>query len=133
MNEADVAARVAQQIPKTEPEIPKEVKPPQGPSAFDSNVELRDPVQSLALADYFHLSRYDRASEDAQRSLRDVYAWAAQQVQSTELSEILRLIQAIERELGITYKEDRLNRLVRFVRLQKESEVLRMQMEALRG
>lgn len=133
MTEDQIAAQVAKNIPKEE-HIPAPVvaEEPQ-PSAFESNIELNDPSISLELVDYFNIGRIDRFNEETQRQLRSVYRWAAEHAQSTELDKILPLIRQVEMELGVTFADDKLARLSRFVHLQKQSEVLRAQMGALYG
>ena len=77
MSEEQIANQVAKNI-QTETHIPAPVvedQPQQ--SAFDSNVELNNPLTSLQLTDYFNLSRVDIYNEHTQRQLRDVFNWAA--------------------------------------------------------
>jgi hypothetical protein len=131
MNETEIAAQVAQNIPKEE-HIPAPIveEKPQ-PSAFDSNVALEDPTFALRLQDYFDVPRIERYNEETQKQLRSVYEWAAQRAGSADLNEVLPIIRMLENELGATFTTDKLQRLAKFIKLQKQSEVLRIQQEAL--
>lgn len=133
MTEEQIANKVAQNI-QTEEHIPAPVVPEQPQeSAFNSNVELNNPLTSLQLTDYFNLSRVDIYNEHTQRQLRDVFNWAAEKAESTELDKVLPIIRMLENELGATFTTDKLQRLAKFIKLQKQAEVLRMQQEALYG
>lgn len=131
MDEQTIANKIAQNI-QTEEHIPAPVvaEEPQE-SAFNSNVELNNPLTSLQLTDYFNLSRVDIYNEHTQRQLRDVFNWAAEKAESTELDKVLPIIRMLENELGATFTTDKLQRLAKFIKLQKQAEVLRMQQEAL--
>lgn len=133
MTEDEIAAQVATNI-QTEEHIPAPVvqEEPQ-PSAFESNIELNDPGISLQLTDYFSVGRLDRFNEETQRQLREVFRWAAERVQSKEMDKVLPMIRMVEMEIGSSFAEDRLARVAKWVRLQKQSEVLRAQMGALYG
>jgi hypothetical protein len=135
MNEEQIANKVSQNI-QTETHIPGpyetgELKPETGESAFDSNVELNLVSPGQQLVDYFEISRIDIYNEHTQRQLRDVYTWAAEKAQSTEMDKILTVIRSLEMELGATYTTDKLQRIAKFIKLQKQAEVLRLQQEAL--
>lgn len=132
-NETHIAAQVAKNI-KVEEHIPAPVvKEDPQPSAFQSNIELNDPTMALRLQDYFDVPRVERYNEHTQRQLRDIYEWAAQKANSTELDQVLPIIRMLENELGATFTSDKLQRLAKFIKLQKQSEVLRLQQEALYG
>lgn len=131
MDEQTVAAQVAQNIHKEE-HIPAPIvaEEPQ-PSAFDSNVALNDPTFAVQLQDYFDIPRVERYNEVTQQQLREVYGWAAERAGSTDLDKVLPIVRALENELGATFTTDKLQRLAKFVKLQKQSAVLRAQMESI--
>lgn len=131
MTEEQIAAQVAQNI-KAEEHIPApEVKEEPQPSAFQSNIELNNPLMAMQLADYFDLARIDRYNEHTQAELRTVYEWAAKKAQSAEMEDVLLVLRSLENELGATFTTDKLQRLCKFIKLQKQAEVLRLQQEAL--
>lgn len=133
MDESTIAANLAAKI-QTETHVPAPVvdEGPQ-PSAFETNIELNDPAIGMQLTDYFDVGRIDRFNEVTQRQLRGVYQWAAEKAGSAELANVLQVVRSVEMELGITYAPDRLVRIAKFVQLNKQSEVLRLQQEALYG
>lgn len=131
MDETQIASQLAQNI-TTETHIPAPVtqdEPVQ--SAFDSNVEITDPAVAIQFADYFDVPNMDRYNEHTQRQLREIYRWAAERAQSTDMDKILPIVRMLENELGATFTADKLQRLAKFVKLQKQSDVLRHQMGAL--
>ena len=133
MTEEQIANKVAQNIQKEEHIPAPTVEETPQPSVFDSNVALNDPTFALKLQDYFDVPRIERYNEHTQRQLRNVFEWAAEKAQSTELDKVLPIIRSLENELGITFTNDKLQRMAKFINLQKQSEVLRIQMEALNG
>jgi len=131
MSETEIADQLAQNIQKEEHVPAPIVEEKPQPSAFDSNVALEDPTFALRLQDYFDVPRIERYNEETQKQLRSVYEWAAQRAGSTDLNEVLPIIRMLENELGATFTTDKLQRLAKFIKLQKQSEVLRIQQEAL--
>jgi len=133
MDENIIAANLAAKI-ETNTHVPAPVveEAPQ-PSAFETNIELNDPAIGMQLTDYFDIGRIDRFNEVTQRQLRGVYQWAAEKAGSAELANVLQVVRSVEMELGITYAPDRLVRIAKFVQLNKQSEALRIQQEALYG
>lgn len=131
MNEDIIAANLAAKIEtNTHVPAPAVEEAPQ-PSAFETNIELNDPAIGMQLTDYFDIGRIDRFNEVTQRQLRGVYQWAAEKAGSAELANVLQVVRSVEMELGITYAPDRLVRIAKFVQLNKQSEALRIQQEAL--
>jgi len=134
MDEQQIAQNLQANI-KTEAHIPAPIieDSPQ-PSAFETNIELTDPAISTQLADYFDLARLDRHNELTQKDLREVFRWAAEQAQSTDLNEVLQQIRAAEAQLGLTWKQGRLQKLARYVNLDRQAQTIRlMQQGVLNG
>lgn len=134
MDESQIAAQVAKNIPREAPVEPTPVvdEVPQ-PSAFETNVELNDPAIGMELADYFEVSKVDRFTEEAQRDLRSLYRWAAERAGSADKASVLQQLRVLEMELGLVYKPGRLQKLARWVSLDKQAEALRVEKEMLRG
>lgn len=131
MDEQQIAKTVAQNIP-IEEHIPAPVieEKPQ-PSAFETNIELTDPAISLQLADYFDLERLDRHNELTQKDMREVFRWAAEQAQSTDLNEVLKQIRVAEAQLGLTWKQGRLQKLAKYVHLDKQAQTIRLMQQGV--
>lgn len=132
MNENQIAAQVAKNIPTDEPaaqapETKKEEKP--GLSAFETSVELNDPAIGLEIADYFSLTKMDRWNEERQQQLRALYRWGAERASSVEKGDVLEQLALLERELGVMYKPDRLSTMSRWVKLDRQSKALQKEME----
>lgn len=136
MNEEQIAAKVAQNIPHDDPTpIPKpEVDVPDPNEPIDhTHLDYEDPVLNARLSDYFELPRTAKYTEETQRQLRTVLDWANQFSDGTEVADLLLMIQRTERELGILYKPNRLERMYRFVRIQQQTLGLDKELELLRG
>lgn len=129
MNETQISQQVAQNIPQ-EPVVDSEpvVEQTTEPQPFHWNGEI-DNSTFLHLADVFGLDRVSRHHEATQHQLRSIYRYAAETLQTTDLDLILGQISEMETGLGIAYKPDRMQRLARWVELEKQTQILRRQQE----
>lgn len=75
------------------------------------------------------MDRVSRHHEATQNQLRSIYRYAAETLQTTDLDLILGQISEMETGLGIAYKPDRMQRLARWVELEKQTQILRRQQE----
>lgn len=133
MNEAEIQQRLKQNTSDTDYKPPTPAEPPQGDSAFQSNISLGDPVVSLQLQDYFELNRADRYSEERQHQLKTVLEWASATAQSNDMLDILQTIQRKELELGHQPFKDRLNRLYRLAKLEAQANFIELERQAIYG
>lgn len=129
MDETQIAQQVAQNIPQ-EPVVVSEpvVEQPAEPQPFHWNGEI-DNSTFMHLADTFGLDRISRHQENTQNELRSIYRYVAESLQTTDLNLILGKISEMEMGLGIAYREDRMQRLARWVALEKQTQILRRQQE----
>lgn len=134
MDEAQIAARVAQNIPQDEPEAPLAPTPPQEPgeSAFKSHIDITNPDTGLRLADFMGVGRTALYSEETQRDMKDLYHWASEYAKTNDIGEVLDVIAGLEAELGVSWEKGRLQKLAHWVRLHNQAESLRKQMDYLR-
>lgn len=133
MDENKIVAELAKSLPENQPKPePVEKKPetPQ-PSAFESNVELNDPAIGLELADFFGVGRVERFSEERQQQLRNLYRWAAEKAGSSDKIAVMDKLRTLEMELGVGYKQNRLDTLARWVKLDRQAETIRREKEFL--
>lgn len=134
MNEAEIAAQVAKNIPQDEstPE-PRPARPaePQE-SAFKSHVDLTNPDTGLRLADFMGVGRTALYSEETQRDMKDLYHWASEYAKTNDIGQVLDVIAGLEAELGVSWEKGRLQKLAHWVRLHNQAESLRKQMDYLR-
>lgn len=129
MDETKVAQQVAQNIPQEPVAVAQPmVDQPAEPQPFHWNGEM-DNATFLHLADGFGLDRISRHHEATQNQLRSIYRYAAESLQTTDLNLILGKISEMETGLGIAYKSDRLQRLARWVDLERQTQILRRQQE----
>ena len=134
MDEAQIQAQVAKNIPQEPKQAPQEPPTDDTPqeSAFDSNVELNIAQEGMQLFDYFGVSRIDRYSEESQRQLREVYRWAGEKAKSNALPDVFNTLRYLENELGIMQKPNRLQRLAKWIELEKQAQAFRAQQEMIR-
>jgi hypothetical protein len=133
MDEQTIATKVAQNI-KTEVHVPApETKPEPQLNAFETNVELNDPAISMQIADYFGLSSTDRFNSEVQGQLRALYRWGAERAGTMDRADVLQQLSLLERELGVSYKPERLSTMSRWVKLDKQADAIRKEKEVLGG
>lgn len=129
MDEAQIAQQVAQNIPQEPVSAPATVADdtPE-PQPFHWNGEI-DNNTFLYLADTFGLDRISRHTEATQNQLKSIYRYVVESLQTTDLQLILGKLGEMERQLGIIYKPDRMQRLARWVDLERQTQILRRQQE----
>jgi hypothetical protein len=135
MNEKQIAEQLTQNIPQDTPVVddkPVTATKPE-PSAFESNVELNDPAIGLEIADFFGITKVDRFSEERQQQLRALYKWGAERAGSKDRSAVIMQLHLLERELGATFKPDRLATMSRWVKLDKQAEAIRQEQGFING
>lgn len=129
MDEQTIAQQVARNIPQ-EPVTVSEpvVEQAPDPQPFHWNGEIENST-FLHLADVLGLDRITRHHEATQNQLRSIYRYAVETLQTTDMELILGKISEMETGLGIAYKPDRMQRLARWVDLEKRTQILRRQQE----
>jgi hypothetical protein len=135
MDETQIAQQVAQNIPQ-EPVVSdpgtstSETPTPEQP--FHSNVPIDDMGTLLRVSDAFGLGRTEMHSQERQAQMREVVRLASEKAQSNDIGRILQEITAMEIQLGIVYKPDRLARLARWASIERQTQALRVQQEMIR-
>lgn len=129
--ESEVAARVAQNIPKPTPEPTTPTTPVVDEPNQDRNaaIYLDDPVLNMKLSDHFQLSRTEKYTELSQLQLRTVINWAAEYGGSSDINDILLTVARAERELGFHMKSNKLGLLYRYVNIQKNTAQMQKELE----
>lgn len=134
MDEQTIAQKVAQNIPRPAPEPTSDV--PQEPSQPDETgyVQKLDDTQfNSYLYDYFEIQGISKYDDGTKSQVNLVQRWAYDTAQTTDHVKALQAIQALENELGTTFRTDKLQRLARFIELKQKSTILQMQMDAVKG
>lgn len=131
MDEATIAARLAQNIPKDEPSSTPSAIPQTEPVTEITHdpIQLDDAQLHQRMYDYFEVGRNARYVDKTQIQLRTILEWGAQNAQ--DHSDIMLNISRAERELGIRMKPNRLGLLYKFVKLQQASQNIQKEMELL--
>lgn len=128
MNENQIAEQMAQNVPQEPVSESVTTNDTPEPQPFHWNGEI-DNSTFLHLADVFGLDRITRHHESTQNQLRSVYRYVAESLQTTDLDLILGKISEMETGLGVAYKPDRMQRLARWVDLERQTQILRRQQE----
>lgn len=135
MDESQVAAQVAQNIPKEETpiETPLDAPEPDSGEVSKTPIYINDPVMEMRLLDYFAVGRTEKYSERTQTQLRNIMEWAATESQSTDYGSIVSMVNALERQLGLALKPNRLGLLYRYIVLNREATQIQKEMRTIGG
>ena len=128
MNEAEVAAQVAQNTTPSQPISSDYPAPPTPQADTESNfVDKMLPEEQLTasqLADYLQIPFDRRHDPDTERRLQSIYAWARDNAGSNDLPQLLRVISEQEMHLGSKLRPDRVRRLAEYITISKVRENL---------
>lgn len=136
MQETEIAAKVAQNIPKPTPPTAPEPDVPQKNDVEEDKgyvPSLDDTQLNKYLTDYFDVTGNRVYDDQTQAQIRLIQQWAYDTAGTTDHVKAMQAIQSLESELGAVYRKDRLERLAKFIRLKQQSQILSMQMEAVKG
>ena len=131
MDEKDIADKVAQNLPKSEPELNPQYPEPEQPEAPANGTPLADYVMTNEVYEYFNLPQSMKNSPEGSEQLQTIIQWAKQNADTQDLPGILRAIRHTETMLGNTLKQDRFARLYRYVRIQQQKALIAEKERAL--
>lgn len=131
--EAAVAAKVAQNLPPSQPELNPQYPQPEQPQSngLDSNLPLEQSVMQYQLMDYFNMSKGTRQVAETRDQINAILSWAKSQSDTPDLAGVMRVLYHTETGLGSRLKTDRVGRLYQFVRIQQQRELLAQKERAL--
>lgn len=131
MDEAQRAAQVAQNLPKSEPELNPQYHEPESNTETVHGVPLADYVMTNEVMDYFNIGVGPRQSPEVKEQMQAILQFAKQNSETQDLAGILRFLRHTEVILGNSLKQDRVTRLHRYVRIQQQKALLAEREHAL--
>jgi hypothetical protein len=131
--ETEIAAQVAQNIPKEDSPItnPAPAPEPEPAEPLHNGLPLDGSLQRGELMDYFELPASYRMNPEVLQQIDTIIGWARENASGTELADIFRVIGRHETLLGIRHSPGRISKLNRYIRLQSQSRALDEQMRAM--
>lgn len=121
MNEEEVAAKLADTLPKSEPlDVAYPDPPVDDPQSNDNFVDKMLPEERLTqlkLLDYFAVPSNERHTPLVDRWINEVYAWARDNAGEGGFNQLLRVINEQELHMGSKLKPGRLSRLYQYIRI----------------
>lgn len=134
MDETQIAQNLAQNTPQSPPET-QPVYPdaePGDPEALKSGLPIDNLLTRMEVMDYFNVPKMMRSNPDTQAQMDTIIGWARENG-GQDLNDIFSAISHQEAMMGIRFKEDRLGKLYRYVRLNKERMAVEHKMRTLYG
>lgn len=132
MNEEEIKVKVADNLPKSEPEVNPQYP---GPEPSDNESRPFQPLEGTPLTNelmqFFNIHPSSWSMAQNQETINTIIQWAKTNSDTQDLAGILRTINHAETILGSRLKADRLNRLYRYVRIQRQHAELAEKERAL--
>ena len=130
MDEQQIAAKVAENLPKSEPELTPGYPGPE-PNEPTHGIPMADYVMTNDVMDYFGLPQGLKSSPETSTQLQEILQWAKNNSEAPDLAGILRTLRHTETILGNSLKPDRFARLYRYVRIQQQKALIAERERAL--
>lgn len=124
--EAQIAAQVAQRIPR---EAPAQDQPApavqealkKAEQTIEKPTNYNNDVAALRLLDYFQVPSNQRRDREVLDRLNLIYKWAEEQAKSADSVDVMTRIRELEGRLGLTFRNDeKLNSIYRWIKLDNE-------------
>jgi hypothetical protein len=134
--EAQIVQRLAQRIPSAKPEKPQVIKPEPSKAPSEILVKPRNydnDIAALRLLDYFEIPVAQRKDREILDKLNYIYSWASEKVKSDDSVDIMTHIRDLEGRLGIMFKENKLDSLYRWIKLDTERRRIEKELQLWQG
>lgn len=132
MDESEIAAKLANNIPKIEIESPEVKVDPTPTQPVDYGYADEIPMDDLTrykMMDSFGVAPNYRDDPETISKLDYIYQWASELSNSRDYLMVMRAIRSAENALGYNPLKPRINRLYEFARLDKSRRKIEMEME----
>lgn len=139
MNEETIKQKLAEHLEKNKvvPEDPGLIKVeqerPEPVEAFHNDLPLDNMILQGQVMDLLGIPALGRKSSDIRDQVDTIIRWAAASTGKSDLANILEIIGEQQRFMGIQHKEDKVNRLYRYIKLNNQRSAADAQMKALYG
>ncbi len=132
MDESEIAAKLATNIPKVvvdNPEVKQDPSPTQ-PADYGYADEIpMDDLTRYKMMDSFGIAPNYRDDPETISKLDYIYQWASELSNSRDYLMVMRAIRSAENALGYNPLKPRINRLYEFAKLDKSRRKIEMEME----
>lgn len=132
-NETEIAAKIQTNTNIETPqisEVPITVESPE-PEFSHNNLPLDNMVLRRTTMEMLGVPTMQMMSTEMQDKTNYVLRWALENSQSNEMADILEVLSRQTRMMGIAMKEDRLERLYRYAKLNNQRKSVEIQMRGL--
>jgi len=121
--EAQIAARLAKNIPGSGPEKPVVVQAEPTKTPAETLVKpanYDNDVAALRLMDQYEVPMDQRKDRELLDRLNYIYAWAAEKVKSDDSVDVMTHLRDLETRLGLQFRENKIDALYRWIKLDNE-------------
>lgn len=135
--ESQIAAQVAQRIPKEAPAtdqpapaVQEALK--QAHQTIEKPTNYNTDIAALRLLDYFTVPVEMRRDREVLDKLNAIYDWGAEQAKSDDSVDVMTRIKELEGRLGLTFRDDKkLDSLYQWIKLDKERRRVEKEMSLI--
>lgn len=129
--EAQITAELQKNIPNSGPETPVAIK--EEPKQVSSEVlskpsDYQNDLAAFRLMDYFEVPMSERKDRGTLDKLNYIYEWASEMNKSDDSVDVMTYIRDLENRLGISLKENKMNSIYQWIKLDKERRRIEKEM-----
>lgn len=130
MNEEAIAAYLAE---KARPQVAPEVAPIVEEVVKDANTPVEGPntLGGLKLMEFFNVPQELRTDQSLLERLNYLHQWAATDIKSEDSIDIMTRLRSLEGQLGLAFRENKLEAMYRWVKLDQERRRVEKEMALL--
>lgn len=138
MTEAEIQQQLAEKLeqdradPIPAPQ-PSPTPPEKEDEAFHNNLPLADLVTRNELMDYFDIPSAARHSVETEVWVNKIMDWARDEGGSSNIGDLLRVINAQETTMGSRHNEQRVYKLYQYIRIHEQRQALAERERSLYG
>jgi hypothetical protein len=133
MDETQIAERLKENLPKSEPVSDAYPEPEVATDPDTSNLPLENYVLKQEVAEFLNLPRGYRNNPELVNQLESVLAWAQDLAGTSSRDDILHILSKRQGEMGIREKADKLSRMYQYVKISKQIDGLYERQKQLYG
>lgn len=126
MDEAQIAERLKQNLPKPEPDSTTSRIDDANPQDSGYSSNIGDVPEVYKMYDFFGIETNYRNQEN-ERKVAEVYKWAADHLQNTDYLAIIEFITSVEQSMGGSTLGSRLERIHRYIKLDQQISRLKQE------
>lgn len=130
MNEQQIADKLKQNLPKTQPDSTTDRVDDANPGDQGYDGDLGDAMDMYKMYDFFDVPPQFRGAENEQK-IQFIYRWAAGQTQSTEYLRVAKFILDIEQSMGPSNIGSRMERIYQYIKMEDQMGRLREEQSML--